>query len=116
MKHHNKNRKFGREKNQRNALIKGLMYAIIRDEGITTTEPKAKEVRPHVERLITNAKKQTLASMRSVEAKIGSKKMVQKLVKEIAPKYAERAGGYTRIIKLPLRKSDGAKMARIELV
>ena len=116
MRHHNKNRKFGRSQNQRHALIKSLMTSLIRDEKIVTTEAKAKELRPHIERIVTHGKIDTLAKRRFAIAKIGSKEMTAKLFAEIAPKYKERTGGYTRIIKLPLRKNDATKMAQIEFV
>ncbi len=116
MRHHNKNRKFGRSQNQRHALIKSLMTSLIRDEKIVTTEAKAKELRPHIERIVTHGKIDTLANRRFAIAKIGSKEMTAKLFAEIAPKYKARTGGYTRIIKLPLRKNDATKMAQIEFV
>lgn len=116
MNHHNKNRKFGRPKNQRVALIKSLMSSLIRDEKIVTTEAKAKELRSHIERVVTHAKNDTVASRRLAVSKIGNKDIVSKLFKDIAPKYKERSGGYTRVIKLPIRKSDAAKMAMIEFV
>jgi large subunit ribosomal protein L17 len=116
MKHHNRNRKFGRDKNQRIALIKSLVSSLVRDEKIKTTEAKAKEIRPHIERLITHAKKDTVASRRYISTKISTTRLVNKLFKDIAPKYIERNGGYTRIIKLPLRKNDAAKMAQIEFI
>jgi large subunit ribosomal protein L17 len=116
MKHHNRNRKFGRNKNQRIALIKSLVSSLVRDEKIVTTEAKAKEIRPHIEKLVTHAKKDTVASRRLVNTKVSTDKLVSKLFTDIAPKYAERNGGYTRIIKLPLRKNDAAKMAKIEFI
>jgi large subunit ribosomal protein L17 len=116
MRHHNKNRKFGRSQNQRHALVKSLVTSLIRDEKIVTTEAKAKTLRPHIERMVTHAKTDTLAKRRYVIAKIGSKEMTSKLFVEISPKYKERTGGYTRIIKLPLRKNGAVKMAQIEFV
>lgn len=116
MKHHDKNRKFGRTSNQRKALIKSLMCSLIRDEKIVTTEAKAKELRPHIEKVITHGKKGGLEKKRFIISKIGNKKLAEKVVTEIAPRYQERAGGYTRTVKLPLRKSDASKMAQIELV
>lgn len=116
MRHHNANRKFGREKNQRSALIKALMYALIKEGRIQTTEAKAKEIRPIVEKLVTRAKTGTLASRRLIAERLGNREKAQKLMKDIAPKYKDRNGGYTRIVKLPQRKSDGAKRAIIEFV
>jgi len=108
-------RKLSREKDQRKALLKSLARAIFLHEKIKTTEAKAKEVSMFAEKCITRAKKGDLSSRR-ILAKYFSKDLVKKLVNEIAPKYKDRKGGYTRIIKLGPRKSDGAKMAIIELV
>jgi large subunit ribosomal protein L17 len=117
MKHHDKNRKLGRKRGVRQALLKSLMYALIRDEAITTTEAKAKELRPHIERLVTKAKKGDIAARRLILSKLNNnKEMTKKLVELIAPQYSERPGGYTRITKLPLRNHDAAKMAHIEFV
>jgi large subunit ribosomal protein L17 len=116
MRHSDKNRKFGRERNQRNALLKSLVRSIIIHEGIDTTEAKAKEIRPHVEKLVTLAKQKTLASRRIVASRVVDDRATKKLVGVIAPKYADRKGGYTRVIKLPRRQNDAAKMARVEFV
>jgi large subunit ribosomal protein L17 len=116
MRHHNKNRKFGRVANQRTALMKSLACSLIRDEKIVTTEAKAKELRPFIEKIVTAGKDDSVSSRRLVNSRIGSKEMTNKLVTEISPKYTTRNGGYTRIIKLPLRQSDAAKMAQIEFV
>jgi len=116
MRHHNKNRKFGRPSNQRHALLKSLACSLIRDEKIVTTEAKAKELRPFIEKIVTNGKIDSVTTRRVIKAKIGSEEMTGKLVSEISNKYIERNGGYTRIIKLPLRKTDAAKMAQIEFV
>lgn len=117
MRHHNANRKFGRERNQRNALMRGLTRSLLVHGKITTTEAKAKSLRPVVEDLITKAKRDTLATRRLVTARLENKAALsKKLFTEIAPRYKERAGGYTRIVKLPRRKSDGSSMAVIELI
>ena len=117
MRHHNTKRKFGRTKNERNALMNGLALNLIVREKIKTTLPKAKELRPMIEKLITIAKKGDLASRRLAVSKlINRKKEVKKLFEVIAPKYKETKGGYTRIIKLGVRKSDATKMAQIEFV
>ena len=108
-------RKLSREKDQRKALLKSLARAIFLHEKIKTTEAKAKEVSMFAEKCITRAKKGDLSSRRLL-VKYFSKDLVKKLMDEIAPKYKDRKGGYTRIIKLGPRKSDGAKMAIIELV
>ena len=116
MRHHNANRKFGRERGQRNALLKSLALSLVIRKKITTTEAKAKELRPFVEKLVTRAKIKTVASQRLLVARLGVQNGVKELVAVLAPKYEKRAGGYTRIVKLPRRLSDGAAMAVIEFV
>jgi len=116
MRHHNKNRKFGREKDVRAALLRSLSLSLILKEKIKTTEAKAKELRPIVEKLVTKARKGDLASRRLVISRIGSKVGAKKLFDEIAIRYKDRQGGYTRIVKLPSRSSDAAKMAIIEFI
>ncbi len=115
MKKRKKGRKLSRKSNQRKALLKSLARELFLKEKIKTTEAKAKEVRGFVEKQITKGKAGNLSSRRLL-AKNFSLKMVKKIVDDIAPRYKERKGGYTRIIKLGSRKSDGAKMAIIELI
>lgn len=117
MRHHNRNKKFGRERNVRNALMRSLARNLINEERITTTETKAKALRPFVERLVTAGRADTVAARRLVAARLGGRAPeAKKLVSEIAPRFKERPGGYTRIIKVAPRISDGAKMAVIEFV
>lgn len=116
MKHHDKNKKLGRNANQRRALLKSLACSLIRDEKIKTTEAKAKELRKFIERLITKAKKDDQVTYKIIYRNLGNKTQTNNLIKNIAPKYLSRKGGYTRIIKLPIRKSDASKMAQIEFV
>ena len=108
-------RKFGREKSQIKALLRSLANNLFLKEKIKTTESKAKELSPLAEKYITKAKKINLANRRILLKELSSK-VVKKLEKEIGPRYKERKGGYTRIIKMGPRKSDGAKMVIIELV
>ncbi|OGD29405.1 50S ribosomal protein L17 [Candidatus Azambacteria bacterium RIFCSPHIGHO2_01_46_10] len=115
MRHLNKNRKFGRKRNQRKALLKNLMAALILREKITTTEEKAKEIRPLIEKSITLAKKQDLATYRELLKRF-PKAAAVKLFKDTAIRYQSRPGGYIRIIKTDPRVKDAAKMAVIELV
>lgn len=117
MRHHNNIRKFGRDKNQRHALMKGLMLALIAHGKIQTTEAKAKELRPAIEKMITKANVGTLASRRLVISRLYNlTSEANKLINEIAPKYKDRNGGYTRITKLPRRSGDASKMAVIEFI
>jgi large subunit ribosomal protein L17 len=115
MRHHSKTKKFGREKGQRIALMRSLAVSLVRDGKIKTTEQKAKALRPFIERLVTNGKKQTLASRRDIASRLDSN-TARKIVMTISPKYASRNGGYVRITKLVRRESDGAKQAIIEFV
>ena len=105
-------RKFNRERNQRRAFLKSLAVSLIMKGKIKTTAARAKELRVFGERLVTRAKQSGYREA----SKFLPKAAARKLVKELAPKYMERSGGYTRIIKLPPRKSDAAKMAFIEFV
>jgi large subunit ribosomal protein L17 len=117
MRHHNNVRKFGRDKSQKKALINSLALNLIVRGKIKTTEPKAKELRPFIEKLVTRAKKGDLATRRVIISKLMNRSTeVKKLFEVIAPKYADIKGGYTRVLKLGARKSDGAKMAIIEFV
>ncbi len=116
MRHHSSKRKFGLQKDQRNALIRSLALSLVLKNKIKTTEAKAKEVRPFVEKLITKGKAGDLASRRLIVSRIGSETGAQAIMTTLASKYKERAGGYTRIVKLPRRLSDGSKMAIIEFV
>ena len=117
MRHSNNKRKFGRKRKVRVALVSSLALNLIIRGKIKTTEPKAKELRPFVEKLVTKAKKGDMASRRSVISTLtGRRPETKKLFEVIAPKYVERKGGYTRIFKLGQRKSDGTKMAIIEFV
>ncbi len=115
MKHCKKGRKFGLKRDQRKALLNRLADNLILKEKITTTEAKAKEVRPFVEKLITKSKTNSLSNIRHL-AKYLSTKVLKKIVSEIGPRFKDRNGGYTRITKTGMRKTDGAKMAIIELI
>lgn len=116
MRHHNANRKFGRERQERRALLRSLAGALIKRGKIKTTEAKAKELRPYIEKLVTAARPGTLAARRRVIERLGTMAPAKKLISEIAPRYLDRKGGYTRISKLPPRVKDGSKMAIIEFV
>src|ERR1700749_760461 len=112
-----KPRIFNRPGSQRRALIRSLARSLVIHERIGTTGAKAKELPPFVERLVTYGKSNTLASRRLAIAKLGDKEAVAKLFDSIAPRYAERAGGYTRVVKRSVRGvNDGRKLAYIAFV
>jgi len=115
MRHSNANRKFGRKTNQRKALLRSLAYSLTLKGKIKTTEAKAKELRPHMEKLVTLGKKQTLASRRLLESRVGPQ-AAKKIASELSVAYKDRVGGYTRITKLTPRVADGSPMAVIEFV
>ncbi|WP_353893460.1 50S ribosomal protein L17 [Proteinivorax hydrogeniformans] len=108
--------KFGRTTNQRRALLRGLTTSLLKEGRITTTETKAKNIRPLVEKMITLGKRGDLHARRQAAAFILEKEVVANLFNDIAPKYAERNGGYTRIVKIGPRKGDAAEQVIIELV
>lgn len=116
MRHHSSTRKFGREMNQRDALMRSLARNLINEGRITTTLAKAKSLRPYVEKLVTKAKSGTLASRRLLISRIQGEKEAKVLIETLGPKYKSRQGGYTRIIRLPDRALDAAAMAMIEFV
>jgi large subunit ribosomal protein L17 len=98
-------------------LLNSLALNLIVREKIKTTEPKAKELRPFIEKLVTRAKKGDLATRRVIISKLSNRsKEVKKLFEILAPRYTDKKGGYTRVLKLGARKSDGARMAIIEFV
>lgn len=117
MRHANKNRTLGRTRDQKTALVRGLAVSLIRDGQIKTTLAKAKELRPFIERIVTLAKKDSVAARRTIATRLGepAESTIKKLFSDIAPKYAERSGGYTRIVKLG-RTSPGRDEAVIAFV
>ena len=125
MRHNVAHRKLGRVTEHRLALLRNQAMALIRHERIETTMPKAKELRPFVERLITIAKRgvasgeangKSLHARRLVLQELPDKDVVGKLFESIAPRYAERPGGYTRILRVGYRRGDSAEVAQVELV
>ena len=116
MRHRKKGRKLGRKNGNRKALLMNLASQLVIHKRIKTTDAKAKELRSFIEPLITLAKKDDLHSRRMVIKKLPHKNIVRTLFKEIAPKYVERPGGYTRIIKLGFRDNDRAPVSIIEFV
>ncbi len=115
MRHGHGYRKLGRTSSHRKALLKNLSIALIASEKIETTLPKAKELQSYFEKLITKAKKGDSMAHHLIFSHLQHKDSVKRLVKEIAPKYASKNGGYTRIIKTRVRAGDAAPMAIIEL-
>jgi large subunit ribosomal protein L17 len=111
-----KTRRFGGDAAHQKLMMGNLVASLIAAEGLVTTEAKAKALRPVAERMVTKAKKGGVAHQRQVVAFIGDKEMAHKLFAEIAPRYDDRQGGYTRILKLGPRHGDNAPMARIEFV
>lgn len=116
MRHRKIHRKLGRTASHRKALISNLASALFEHKQIMTTTEKTKEARIKIEKLITFAKRGTLADRRQVLRTIRDKKIVRNLFEEIAPSFEDRNGGYTRVIKLGKRQGDGANMAILELV
>src|SRR3954465_13984979 len=115
-RHQYKGRKLGRERDQRNALVKGLADSLVKYESIETTLPKAKEVVPYVEKLITKAKKGDLHNRRQVIQGLQTIASAHKLVDEIVPKLKGRTSGHLRIEKTVTRRGDNAQLARVSFV
>ena len=111
-----KGRRFGGDAAHQKAMLGNLVASLIAAEAIVTTEAKAKALRPIAEKVITKAKKGGVHNQRQVVAFIRDKDMAHKLFEDIGPRYADRNGGYTRILKLGPRHGDNAPMARIELI
>ncbi|NBV07032.1 MAG: 50S ribosomal protein L17 [Proteobacteria bacterium] len=116
MRHGIKGRQLSRNSAHRKALFRNLSISLLQHELIKTTLPKAKEIRPFVEKVITLAKKDTLANRRLAASILGNQAIVEKLFKEIGPRVSSRNGGYTRILKFGFRTGDKAPMAVMELV
>lgn len=116
MRHKRKGRKLGRTSSHREAMLSNMVVSFFQHERIKTTEPKSKELRRTAEKLITLAKRGDLHSRRLAARNVHDKEILKKLFENIGPRYTNRDGGYTRIIKLGTRFGDGAPMASIELV
>ena len=116
MRHLVKRKKLGRDTSHRRALLRNLMTSFLEKERIRTTLVKAKATRPLAEKMITLAKKDTLHAKRQALSFIYKKPVVKKLFEELGPRFSERPGGYTRIVKIGPRAGDGAEMAMLELI
>lgn len=109
-------RKLSREGAERKALLRSLMVSLFKNDRIETTEPKAKEAQRSAEKLITTAKDDTHNARKKAMSILNDKEAVTRLFEDVAPRFMERPGGYTRVLKLGPRRGDGAKMAILELV
>ena len=116
MRHRKKGRNLSRSPSHRRALLRNMATSLFRHGRITTTTARAKELRPYAERLVTLARRGDLHARRLAARRIADREVLGKLFDDIGPRYAERPGGYTRILKLGTRKGDAADMALIELV
>lgn len=116
MRHRKKGKILGRKIAPRKALLKSLATNFLLKEKIKTTEAKAKEVKPIIEKLITRARENNINNYRRINSFLQNREATKKLLEEIAPKYKERPGGYCRIVKLGVRKGDAAKIVILELV
>ena len=117
MRHHHKGRAFNRPKNQRTALVRSLARSLILHERISTTEAKAKELRPFIEKVVSHARKDTVANRRLVSSRLGGdEEAVKKVFASIAPRYAARPGGYVRIVKQAPNATNARDNAYIAFV
>jgi large subunit ribosomal protein L17 len=116
MRHAKAGRKLNRTSSHRKAMLANMAVALIKHEQIVTTLPKAKELRPYVEKLVTLARRGDLHARRQISAKLPEETWVKKLIETLAPRYADRPGGYTRIMKAGFRYGDNAPLAVIEFV
>lgn len=111
-----KGKRFGKSASHQRLMMANLVASLVAAEGIVTTEAKAKAMRPIAERIITKARKGGLHNHRQILAYLNDTEIADKLMEDVGPRYVDRPGGYTRILKLGPRKGDNAPMARIELV
>lgn len=116
MRHRKKGRNLSRSPSHRKATLRNMATELFRHERIETTTAKAKELRPYAERLITLAKRGDMHARRQAARKIADREVLGKLFDDIGPRFADRSGGYTRVLKMGFRKGDAAEMALIELV
>ncbi len=116
MRHNVRGRKLGRTTAHRTAMFRNQLASLVENEGIVTTLPKAKELRPIAEKIITRGRNDTVHARRSVRRWIPNRDLIKKIFEEISPRYADRPGGYLRITRLGPRKGDGAELAKLEFV
>ncbi|MBI4419500.1 MAG: 50S ribosomal protein L17 [Gemmatimonadetes bacterium] len=116
MRHRAKGRQLSRTSGHKRAMLNNMAASLLTHDRVVTTEAKAKELRPFIERLITLARRGDLHARRQVERRIKDRSVTGKLFQVLGPRFASRPGGYTRIVKLRARVGDGAELARIELL
>jgi len=116
MRHGNAHRKLGRTTSHRLAMFRNMAASLVKHEQITTTLPKAREIRPYMEKLVTLAKRGGLSNRRLAHARLGDDDQLVKLFEVLGPRYADRPGGYIRIVKAGIRRSDATPMAIVEFV
>jgi len=116
MRHRKKSKKLHRGTSHRRALLRNLTISLILHKKLITTIAKAKYFRPFVEKLITIGKNKNLSTRRQLIKELNNEKVAKKILEEVSPKYIERKGGYTRIIKIGFRKGDNAEIVQIELI
>jgi len=116
MRHNVQGRKLGRTTAHRTAMFRNQLASLMENEGIVTTLPKAKELRPIAEKIVTQGRTDSVHSRRRVRRWISDRDLIKKVFEEISPRYEDRPGGYLRITKLGPRKGDGAEMAKLEFV
>jgi large subunit ribosomal protein L17 len=116
MRHNVRGRKLGRTTAHRTAMFRNQLASLVANEGIVTTLPKAKELRPIAERIITRGRTDTVHARRSVRRWISDRDLIKKVFEELSPRYADRPGGYLRITRIGTRQGDGAELARLEFV
>lgn len=116
MRHRKDGRRFDMPTAQRRAMFRSITTAVLRNGSVLTTEARAKETRRFVDRMVTLGKRGTLHARRQALRFVYDEKVVRSLFDDLAPRYADRPGGYTRVVKLVRRKGDGSRMARLELV
>ena len=116
MRHNVRGRKLGRTTAHRTAMFRNQLASLMENEGIVTTLPKAKELRPIAEKIVTQGRSDSVHSRRRVRRWISNRDLIKKVFEEISPRYEDRPGGYLRITKLGPRKGDGAEMAKLEFV
>ena len=116
MRHRVSGKKLGRDDSHRKALLKNMVVSLVEHGSVTTTLVKAKYVKPFFEKLVTRARVKDQLTVRELRKRLGNEATVRKLMNDIAPKFAKRPGGYTRIVKLANRDGDNSQMARLEII